>query len=139
MNCLKAEYDDDEDLYLFKKDKVTINKEMNLSKLMKYYTQIWIPFMENNKIENIIEINEIQIKGIYNKFNWYISLFFYDKIIDIQVWKWGLIWKPKLNNSSQNGIDELLDYFKGNYNSVFNILHLIKVEINKVLKTKIQK
>lgn len=136
MNCIKEDNDEDNDLHLYKKSKVVIDKEMNMNKLMKYYTTIWIPFMEKNKIDKIFEINDIQIKGIYNRFNWSITLLFYDKIIDIQVWKWGLIWKPKLDNTSENGIEELVDYYEGNYRKVYELLSLIKLELNKTKRVK---
>ena len=136
MNCIKENNDDGNDLHLYKKSKIVIDKEMNMNKLMKYYITIWIPFMEKNKIDKIFEINDIQIKGIYNRFNWIITLLFYDKIIDIQVWKWGLIWKPKLNDTSENGIRELVDYYEGNYRKVYELLSLIKIELNKAKRVK---
>ena len=91
--------------------------------------------MEKNLIEKHIEVNDVLIKGYYNTFTWHVSLYFYDHTsIDLLVWKWGLIWKPKLIDTKENGLDELFEYYENDYKKVYELLRLIKLELTKINK-----
>lgn len=118
---------------------------INKHQLLSYYNKIWLPFMNENKLPEQLDINgnkiytlkianDYYINAHYNNLSWLLTVYFYEpgkKNIDIHIWNWNWGWKYNTDDMKKTGLLDLYDYLEQDYTAVFHFLKNIKFQIKK--------